>query len=428
MISFNRFRYFRLREFLLSGLILLFGFSSWAQLGLAQMPQAIGVSIYLRVTPINPELAALVDIEMRLSRIELLAHELLNQADLLDLQQDESSARVETIRELRAVSMLRDQYQTDWLIRFSRLSSELQLVAFRGLLSRAEEKLSVVGASAVSEARLIDALQIAWGGPSQVALEILRIPTGFYRRMNLPPTGTPIDTIESIREEFQFEIGQNLRQLKESEFVPSTSRKGNIVGTEFDDGEFHFTFDDGPSQLSDQIMRSLDLYTVRATFFWLSPRFKNHSDIVDKLMRSAHEIANHTRTHPNMPTLSSSRQHDEIVGASDDIEKQTGRRPRWMRLPYGSGVNNSRIRQIIADAGMIHVFWNIDSLDWQDRDPDSITRRVMSQVRRQKRGILLFHDIHRQTVQALPKILDQMNREGFLGRCPEIFCSGPMPN
>ncbi len=55
---------------------------------------------------------------------------------------------------------------------------------------------------------------------------------------------------------------------------------------------------------------------------------------------------------------------------------------------------------------MIHVFWNVDSLDWQDKDPASILARVKKLMAAEKRGIILMHDIHPQTVEAVKLLLD----------------------
>jgi len=60
------------------------------------------------------------------------------------------------------------------------------------------------------------------------------------------------------------------------------------------------------------------------------------------------------------------------------------------------------------------IMWNIDSRDWADRVPQSIAARVVAAAHGQGRGIVLLHDIHGQTVQALPSIIDQLTKDGFV--------------
>ena len=61
---------------------------------------------------------------------------------------------------------------------------------------------------------------------------------------------------------------------------------------------------------------------------------------------------------------------------------------------------------MIADLGMIHVFWNVDTLDWQDKDPDSIVARAQKQMKTEGHGVILFHDIHPQSVIASKKLVE----------------------
>ena len=63
-------------------------------------------------------------------------------------------------------------------------------------------------------------------------------------------------------------------------------------------------------------------------------------------------------------------------------------------------------------AGLIHVFWNVDTLDWQDRNPTTVYQRTMKQVNQQGRGVILFHDIHSQTVIASARVMDDLKSSG----------------
>ena len=95
---------------------------------------------------------------------------------------------------------------------------------------------------------------------------------------------------------------------------------------------------------------------------------------------------------------------------------------------------------------MIHVFWNVDSLDWKDKNPETILARVKKAMAAEKKGIILFHDIHPQSVEAsklvlkwsatldgtpqaqrwvtIPEIVNELNRQGILGFSPKGLRSG----
>jgi peptidoglycan/xylan/chitin deacetylase (PgdA/CDA1 family) len=90
-----------------------------------------------------------------------------------------------------------------------------------------------------------------------------------------------------------------------------------------------------------------------------------------------------------------------------------GFRPELFRLPYGAGVSLSSVRGNLVKSCLVHVFWNVDTLDWQDRDPDSIYNRTVTQMKTLGRGVILFHDIHRQSVIASEQVMAYLNTEGL---------------
>lgn len=62
---------------------------------------------------------------------------------------------------------------------------------------------------------------------------------------------------------------------------------------------------------------------------------------------------------------------------------------------------------------MTSVLWNVDSWDWGDPVPESIAERVVARVEKAERGILLFHDVHKQTALALPLVLKELELRGY---------------
>jgi uncharacterized caspase-like protein len=85
--------------------------------------------------------------------------------------------------------------------------------------------------------------------------------------------------------------------------------------------------------------------------------------------------------------------------------------PALFRPPYGA--RSEEVLMIAEKLGMKTVLWNVDSMDWADPVPASIAKRVLSQVEKEKRGILLFHDIHGRAAEALPSILDALIKQGY---------------
>lgn len=203
-------------------------------------------------------------------------------------------------------------------------------------------------------------------------------------------------------------ISQNLADQFESrspqgaEISPQTGPNGMMTGSNFKQGRWALTFDDGPhAKFTPMALENLNQYGLKATFFWLADNVPRLKTIVGKVREANMTLACHSFSHPQLTKLSSSALHHEIVDAMNIETSVYGAKPTFFRCPYGAcGSQSSAVRQMIAANQMISVIWNVDSLDWQDKNPVSVYHRVKKQMAALKRGIILFHDIHPQSIAA----------------------------
>jgi len=191
---------------------------------------------------------------------------------------------------------------------------------------------------------------------------------------------------------------------------PAADGKGHVTGNRFPQNTWALTFDDGPHPKHTQAMYNvLKTNQVHGTFFWLSKNILQYPQIVKQAAELGFSRASHSYTHPQLVKLSGAGLEKEITGAADDFAKIVGERPTLFRCPFGAcGGNNSEIRKTIARNNMLHIFWNVDTLDWQDKNPQSIFERSKKQIDVLGRGIVLFHDIHPQSVEALAILVPYM--------------------
>ena len=188
---------------------------------------------------------------------------------------------------------------------------------------------------------------------------------------------------------------------------PGTGPEGTINGTQFAEKTFALTFDDGPFEVrSEQIFGHLKARGKKATFFWVMEHLEKFPGIAPKAKEAGFPLNNHSWTHVNLNMAEAATLTKEITKSTEEQAEVYGEKPRFFRLPYGAGLSNQAVRKLIADNGMIHVLWNIDSLDWQDKDPAKILARVKQLMASEKRGIILMHDIHAQTVEAAKALLE----------------------
>ncbi|WP_457445003.1 polysaccharide deacetylase family protein [Roseateles sp. P5_E4] len=183
------------------------------------------------------------------------------------------------------------------------------------------------------------------------------------------------------------------------------------------------TFDDGPhARYTDEILEILKRYNAPAVFFQLGQNLGkvdadgkiqpgNGSAVAKRVLAAGHQLANHSFTHGLMSKFELVKVKEEAANTEALLDAAGRNGDALFRFPYGA--RNDGALTTIEALKLRSMMWNVDSLDWSDPIPKSIAARVMAELDKQQRGIVLFHDIHARTVQALPLVLDQLAAEGW---------------
>lgn len=196
------------------------------------------------------------------------------------------------------------------------------------------------------------------------------------------------------------------REPQSANIFPSAGPQGNVSGSKFPVGTWALTYDDGPSKkYTPSILKNLQSNNMKATFFWLAQNVKSFPTVVANVKAGGMLLANHSFSHANLPKQSQASLNKEINKSTAVETEIYGFKPKFFRCPYGAC--NPHIRQMIADQDMIHVSWNVDTLDWQDKNPASVLARTQKQMAANKRGIVLFHDIHPQSMEASRMLMEK---------------------
>lgn len=183
------------------------------------------------------------------------------------------------------------------------------------------------------------------------------------------------------------------------------------------------TFDDGPHpKHTAAILEVLEKFKARAIFFEVGQNlggldekggFRTTRAAAEsrKVLAAGNLIGNHTYTHPFLPKLSKEQVGGELDLGSRMLKGVEAGEPTLFRPPYGA--TNGSVQEDVASRKMKTMLWNIDSRDWADPIPVSIANRVIGEARERGRGVILLHDIHARSAQALPLIMETLQAEGF---------------
>src|SRR5438445_5684080 len=171
------------------------------------------------------------------------------------------------------------------------------------------------------------------------------------------------------------------------------------------------TFDDGPSAaLTPKLLDLLATHHIKATFFVIGENVAEHPEIVARAAREGHEIASHSWSHPNFAKMSQESVRSQLQRTDDAIRNATGKRPTLLRPPYGS-ITEREKRWIHDEFGYHIILWDVDPLDWKRPGPAVVRSRILKETR--PGSIVLSHDIHPGTIEAMPSTLDALEAKGF---------------
>jgi len=174
--------------------------------------------------------------------------------------------------------------------------------------------------------------------------------------------------------------------------------------------EIALTFDDGPSPLATPLLLAiLHRYRVHATFFVIGEHARAYPYLMAEMAARGHEVGDHTFHHPNMTTVDSTTVAGEIERTAAVIQETAGRPPQWFRPPGGD--YTVKVADAARRAGMGLAMWTENSGDWALPPAKIVAERVL--VRVQRGSIILLHSTTLNTVQALPRIIVELQRRGY---------------
>ena len=167
------------------------------------------------------------------------------------------------------------------------------------------------------------------------------------------------------------------------------------------------TFDDGPHPVvTSRILKTLDKYHAKATFFVIGRNAKSYPKIIKETFEQGHEIGNHTYLHKKLTTLTTKQILQEYNKTNWVVFKTTGQNPTAFRPPYGD--KNARVTSTIP---LPMTMWTIDTRDWQHKDAKKIVSNTKKSIH--NNAIILMHDIHPSTADGLDELLSYLQKEEY---------------
>lgn len=178
----------------------------------------------------------------------------------------------------------------------------------------------------------------------------------------------------------------------------------------------YLTFDDGPQNITMDILDLLDQYNAKATFFMLEPYMWSYPDAIEEMIKRGHSVGVHSVTHNKNKLYKSSKTVvNEMTMAKNSLEEITGVESNLMRVPYGSVPHmKPEYVQAVENHGFIMWDWNIDSMDWKYTDGYFVKHTInqLEAFDKDEPMIILMHD-KETTVKHLEKLLSYLQDNNY---------------
>jgi peptidoglycan/xylan/chitin deacetylase (PgdA/CDA1 family) len=182
------------------------------------------------------------------------------------------------------------------------------------------------------------------------------------------------------------------------------------------DHEVVITFDDGPiPKYTSRILDTLAAECVKATFLMVGEMAKAHPDEVRRVFAEGHTIGTHSYSHPfTFRRMTEQQAGKEIDAGIEAVQNALGDPKElapFFRVP--GFLTAKPTEAALASRGLMTWSADFPADDWKSISSAEIVKRAISRLEAKGRGILLLHDIHERTVEALPIILNELKTHGY---------------
>ena len=183
-----------------------------------------------------------------------------------------------------------------------------------------------------------------------------------------------------------------------------------------EDHEIVLTFDDGPSpRYTERVLATLAANCVKATFFMVGEMAQLFPAEAKKVKAEGHTVGTHSFSHPfTFNKMSEAAAGAEIDKGIDAVASALGGRDEvapFFRVP--GLLTSTNTEAALASRGLMTWSADFTADDYKSISSAAVAKRALSGIEAAGRGILILHDIHQRTVEALPSILAELKQRGF---------------
>jgi peptidoglycan/xylan/chitin deacetylase (PgdA/CDA1 family) len=181
------------------------------------------------------------------------------------------------------------------------------------------------------------------------------------------------------------------------------------------DKEVVLTFDDGPWPLNTpSVLKSLADECTTGVFFPIGKHSTYYPEILKQVAAAGHTIGSHTWSHATLTNkkLTEDQRKEEIEKGFSAVKWALGAAPSpFFRFPALQ--HPPEMVTYLGTRNIAMFSCDLDSFDFKARNPQQVIDVTMKKLDKLGKGIILLHDFHKHTAEALPALLRKLKAGGY---------------
>jgi len=181
------------------------------------------------------------------------------------------------------------------------------------------------------------------------------------------------------------------------------------------DKEVVLTFDDGPwPQNTPSVLKTLADECTTGVFFPIGKHSTYYPEILKQVAAAGHTIGSHTWSHATLTNkkLTEDQRKEEIEKGFSAVKWALGAPPApFFRFPALQ--HPPEMVTYLGTRNIAMFSCDLDSFDFKASNPQVVIDTVMRKVDKLGKGIILMHDFHKHTAEALPALLHKLKAGGY---------------
>jgi len=182
------------------------------------------------------------------------------------------------------------------------------------------------------------------------------------------------------------------------------------------DHEVVLTFDDGPwTENTPSVLKTLAEECTTGIFFAIGKHATYYPEILKQVYAAGHTVGTHTWSHENLNNkkLNDDQRKEEIEKGISAVKWALGGTPPAPFFRFPALQHPPEMVTYLGQRNIAIFSCDLDSFDFKARNAKQVIDVTMRKLDKLGKGIILMHDFHKHTAEALPELLHQLKGKGF---------------